>query len=173
MSARRVNKMTLYLNTMVFTVMAGVVSLMLLLLLMTGSELATEYAALIITLELGLVAVIIAAILRIYWYERRLSRASKNGLENQLAVKSCPDYWTMKEARDGSTSCVNTYTTPVAAGAGAMAPVTTFKTQATKDVVQLSDYNNKPIRTLCPMVKELNAPWTEVRAVCDSYRVPT
>jgi hypothetical protein len=157
-----------YVNTMVFCIVAGIVSLMLLLLIMSASEHVRRFSPFIITIEVGLVLVIVLAIVRLIMYEREALKANQLGLLNKLSVQTCPDYWT----RYGDT-CVNGFSTSVN-------PNVTYRIagspNANKDVMvttlALSDYDNMTVVDACTKVNALvQGPWTDVRSVCDSYRV--
>jgi hypothetical protein len=169
-----------YMNTMVFAVVAGIISLMLMLLIMRASDTVRQYSAFIITLEVGLVLIILLAITRIIVYERAKLKSSQIGQNNLIHVTTCPDYWT----RTGDDECVNTFIaspnysyritgveTVGAPGAPAPNP---------RRVLKLSDYDGKSIVQACNLVKTgssaagiaaIVAPWTDVKTVCDSYRL--
>ena len=157
-----------YINTMAFCIIAGIVSMMLLLLIMTASERVRRFSAFIITVEAGLVLVIALAIWRLIAYERDVLKQNKLGLLNKLSVNTCPDYWT----RFGDT-CVNGFRT-------AANPNVTFRIAGTTDAnknmmattISLKDYDDLTVADACTKVSALvQGPWTDVRSVCDSYRV--
>lgn len=165
-----------YINTMVFCVVAGIISLMLLLLIMNASDLVRNYSAYIITVEIGLVLVIVLAIYRIIAYEQRLRKESINGTSNKLNIDSCPDYWT----RYGN-KCVNTFDakpggpTLFVDGRSDMAAETDdvlVKKIATH--INLTSFDNRTISSVCNELRSptrIPGPWTDVRSVCDSYRL--
>jgi len=171
-----------YVNTMVFAVVAGILSLMLLLLVMNASEMVRRYSAFIITVEVGLVLIIAVAIWQIIAFESAAAKNAKNMYDNLLAVKTCPDYWTTS-----GTTCINAFTSstdptvtytiqglaPGEEGAGAAASTTpTTDPIWAPQSVDLTTYNNKTIIAACQQAEaSVNAPWSDVRAVCDSYRV--
>jgi hypothetical protein len=154
----------IYINTMVFTIIAGILSAALFVLLWMGSDTVREFAHLIITIELGLLAIIIYAVLRVYMYERKLAEQQGNILKNAISVRLCPDYWTMHE-RNGKRSCNNTYTTPDGAS--------TYVFQGKNNTVDLSTFEGNTVATVCKAIAEQNSPWTDVRAACDSYNIST
>jgi hypothetical protein len=162
-----------YINTMVFAIIAGIVSLMLLLMIMLASDSIKEYSVFVITVEVGLTFVIVAAIVRIVARERAAYKSARNGLANKLAVDTCPDYWMRN-----NDLCTSAYQSqdPTLHGV----PTPTFymngQTGTTVDPprilhLNLSDYNNKSIADVCDKTKALGYSWTDVRAVCDSYRL--
>jgi hypothetical protein len=154
----------IYINTMVFTIIAGILSAALFVLLWMGSDMVREFAHLIITIELGLLIIIISAVIRVYRYEKRLAQEQGNTLKNAIAVKLCPDYWTMHE-KNGNRSCTNSYTTPDGAS--------TYVFQGKSNKLDLSVFDGSKVATVCKAVAEQNSPWTDVRAACDSYNIST
>ena len=162
------SQVSLYFNTMVFTVISGIVCLMLLALMFYAPSAMSRFAVLVIVVEIGLLANIIIALYRIYDYEKRMSKLSKNGAENLLAVKTCPDYWTLKEDSKGNVSCNRTYNVPSDDTSESKSVITM---QGTKDSFDLASYNGRPLRDVCASVTGLEAPWTDVRTVCNAYKV--
>lgn len=173
------NKLSIYVNTMVFTIIAGIVSVMLLLVLLFGSDFGTQYAPLIVTIEAGLLLVIIISIVRIYSYERRLESLQSTTMQNRLAIKSCPDYWTMSnESGENGPTCLNNYSMPTEDGGSVSYNIVTGNeydtpagTPPTLTQLKLREYDGKPLSQICPGVATVNAPWTELRAACDSFRI--
>ena len=158
-----------YMNTMVFAVVAGIISLMLLLLIMRASDVVQQYSAFIITIEVGLVLIILVAIYRIIAFERRRSNAAKVGADMRLSVKSCPDYWTNV---DGNM-CINSFR--VAGKPYSYRIVGDDSVSDAKNPVQslkLSDYDGQSVNFACNKANaKVRTPWTEVKPVCDSYRL--
>ena len=153
----------LYTNTMVFAIIAGIVSLMLLALLYFGA--GTEmFSALIITVEIGLLFVIVLSVLRILNVERKNRKLAKNSIDNLLAVKTCPDYWTMHETSIGEKKCKRAYKAP---GDGNTS-ITMF---GNLDEIDLGNYSMTSIGSVCNRAARLGAPWTDVRSVCDAFDV--
>ncbi len=161
------SKFNLYFNIFVFTVIAGIVSLFLLLMLIFGSDAVAQYTALIVTIEVGLILNIVVSLYRIFKYERKLNDLTENSLENLLTVKGCPDYWTMTEGVNG-TKCTRTYAIPQApdeTGGG------TITVQGSEDTVNLASYNGQSMSRVCANVAKLDSPWTDVRAACNAFNV--
>jgi hypothetical protein len=163
------SKFHLYFNIFVFTIIAGIVSLFLMLLLIFGSDGVTEYTTLIITVELGLLANIVGALYRIYKHERKLAELSKNIMDNLLTVKTCPDYWTMREV-DGRKHCDRQYVLPPAVDDDNVTGGMVFM-QGTKDTVNLTEYDGRPMSTVCKNVNTLKTPWTDIRAACAGFNI--
>ena len=164
-----------YINTMVFAVVAGIISSMLLLLVMQGSEAVKQFSVLVITVEVGIMLIIVVAIWQIIAYERRRFKQAVDGTMNLLTMKSCPDYWTMS---DGKT-CKNKltlfdkndegkYTQYVIIGKGAGANEGT-----SVPVINLANYTNVTVRDACTKKFDTlpNHPWTDLGAVCNSFHL--
>lgn len=166
-----------YINTMVFAVIAGIISLMLLLLVMNASSFVKSYSPFIITIEVGLILAIVVAIYNIIRYEAKAYKAAQDGFDSHLAVDTCPDFWT----RTG-TICKNSFVSASDPNVtievlGNLDDVTAMiangdDDSAANQSIDLMDYNNKTILEACGSVKKnIKGPWVDVRAVCDSYRV--
>jgi len=94
-----------YFNTLIFTVLTGIICLSLLALLLF--DIGKEFMYFIITLEVGAFAVIGYCITRIILYERQ---RKKNMEDSVYVVKfdTCPDYY-VKRNVNGKTYCFNDY----------------------------------------------------------------
>lgn len=82
----------LYVNTLIFSIIAGVVSFALLIVLIFASA-SREFAYGIVTFELGLIGVILYLIISIYLYERKLRETGSDNNKFIVAVDTCPDYF--------------------------------------------------------------------------------
>lgn len=150
----------IYINTMVFTIIAAVVCMLLFLALYFGTGSMGEFSYMIITIELGLLAVIIQAVVRIYLYEARLKKEHSNAMDSALRVQSCPDYWTLHE-NGAVRECKASYVSPDG--------MTKFIMHDKSDTVVISDLDKKSVNVVCAEVGARNAPWTDVRTACSSF----
>ena len=159
-----------YINTMVFCIVAGIISLMLLLLVMNTNDTVRAYSPMVITIEISIVIIIISAVYKIIQHERAANKVAVDGYTASLNVTSCPDYWT----RSGET-CKNVFYNSTnnetyyffgsnqPAGAPSSSDMKTFN---------LSNYNNKAIDFTCSNVHHKGYyPWSQVDAVCRSFRL--
>lgn len=103
--ANDATRKTSYFNTLIFTVIAGIVSIILLLLLLFKDF--KKYLPFIVTLEVGIFAMIIWCIIQIYINEYALDKLRKN-LDYQLSFSTCPDYFTKRLIGDKEI-CSNEY----------------------------------------------------------------
>lgn len=167
--SRTVDSASHYINTLVFTVVAGIVSMLLLLLVLRASEAVRKFSVFIITIEVGLVLIMAVAIYRIIVQERRAYKHSVNGLNNLLQVVACPDYWT----RRGDT-CYNTMISPANESVMFRMPSPGSGAADSSYSINLKDYTGRPIAEVCEKAsKTVGSPWTAVTAVCDSFRIRT
>ena len=164
-------KLSLYFNILVFSVIAGIVSLFLLLLLVFGSGAVSQYTALIVTVQVGLIVVIIAAMYKIYKFEKSLKNAKYNSMVSTMTIRSCPDYWTAKESRGNARMCHRAYTIPQDSDDDSKSGSVIM--QGSRDTIDLSEFNGRTMKDVCANVGELDTPWTDVRAACGGFSMST
>lgn len=110
------------------------------------------------TLAVGLVLLLLFLVIEAIRYEMKYNDMIKNSYNNMLSIDSCPDYWT----RNGDL-CTNSYTSP-------NDPNTTVVIKNNPRTINLNSYNNKKVIDACTaMRKNVQAPWTDLRMVCDAY----
>jgi hypothetical protein len=86
-----------YFNTLIFTIIAGIVSILLLVLLFFKGF--NEYLPFIIALEVGIFSIIALCITQIILNERFLDKLKKN-IRETINFNQCPDYYTKRETGD-------------------------------------------------------------------------
>lgn len=94
-----------YFNTLIFTIISGVISLVLLMLLFF--EFGKEWMYLIITVEVGIFSVIGICLYQIIKNEL-LINGLKKGLPQRISFSECPDYF-LRGENNGVTVCNNNY----------------------------------------------------------------
>ncbi len=161
----------LYLATAVFCIVASVLSLALLIALLYGGSAVRAYAPFIITVHLGLAIVVIVALVQVVRAERAHRDATRNALDNRIAVRACPDYWTL-QSKD--RKCVNKYEPPrtpeqVATGVTVSYKILGDKASDIDKSVKLGDLDSKSLRQLCKTVDELNTPWSSLEPTCTAF----
>lgn len=97
-----------YINTLVFTLVVGLLSLLLLLGMIFTTAMGT-YAWFVITLEVGFFAIILWNLIQITTYESRVRKMTHNAAKNSLVAQTCPDYFTMSYSTTGETECINVF----------------------------------------------------------------
>lgn len=96
-----------YFNTLVFTIISGIVSLVLLVLLFMG-VFKPELSTFVITVEVGIFLIIAICIWQIVANEKTLDkyREAKNF---SIDFTQCPDYFVEKQNPDGTKVCSNEF----------------------------------------------------------------
>jgi hypothetical protein len=154
-----------YVNTLVFSIVSALVALGLLILLIWGPSRVRDFAFLIVTVELGLVAVMLASVVRIWLYERSLKEADKNKMTNIVMVDTCPDYWTARHTPTGKI-CENTYNAPRDADVQ-------YSVSADSSVrqINLDALGKQKLPAVCSKVRSSydKVAWVDLRSACDSY----
>lgn len=170
-----------YLNTMIFAIVSGVVSLILLLALIYVPSVA-KYSILILTVQIGLILIVLRALIRIWWNSHRDEDDTDMSNRNTLAVGFCPDYMVAianDASMGGGTTCSNLYTgstTPIWTGSNVL------NDPVAPSSVSLSSLDGEPIADVCraandtkqPPTSLLSAstasvPWTELRSRCTTF----
>jgi hypothetical protein len=96
---------SIYIRTLVFSLVLTIACTASLGFLYLDS--VRQYAWLLLTIEIGVLIVVISTIVSVYLYQLRMEEALKNSMDN-LPIELCPDYWT----KDRSGKCTNIYVTP-------------------------------------------------------------
>ena len=185
-----------YLNTLVFTIIAGVVSVGLLVIILYAN--VAEYKYALATIEAGLIFVIVSALVHIYWIESSAKRMASNAHKNALLAKNCPDYYTMVHSPKTGEVCTNTFKGMLPTGQP-FAMVYIPSTDATAEVrngakkvlfrgnpsdpsIDVKSFEDKQVQDAClyvagrpvqgdPDTKTANnysIPWTDMRSKCES-----
>jgi len=185
---------TLYVNTMVFSIIAAVLSLALLLVMLYMPQVRSFMVG-IVVLEVGLVAMILYSIISIYMYEAAQRKKAAETSNQLVSVDTCPDYFVRAYADPAVDSsnkgaiCQNGY--PSQDGSrkfffvrrGCSSRSTTeggcnlegAGTDAKNFLVRLANYNSIKSNDLCSQVNTVdpakpfaNVPWTDVKSRCTS-----
>jgi len=99
-----------YLNTLIFCIVAKAVTVIMLVLLFT--KVGKPLAYMILTLELGMVSVIIFALVQIRKYEKARAAQYEQFLRSAAQVTTCPDYYVREADVYDESTCKNSYRTP-------------------------------------------------------------
>lgn len=95
-----------YFNTLIFTIVSGIISLILLILLFL--KIGQDWAYLILTVEVGIFIVIGICVFQIIRNEK-IRNNLKNNLEERISFYECPDYFN-KVSIDNINYCKNDHT---------------------------------------------------------------
>lgn len=152
--------MTNYLNTLIFSIIAKGITVLLLVLLLFKP--VRKYAYLILTIEVCLVVIIAAALITISNYEKDKAKQNETLLRSKVEVTSCPDYF-IKDVTGDGTICKNTYTTPDGRF--------TY-TFGGKPINLDTTFQNKTFEQSCAVTTEGDFKlfsWTDLKTKCDSF----
>lgn len=98
-----------YLNTLIFCVIAKTVTVILLSLLVI--EKVRYFTFMLLTIELGLIAIILSSLYVISSYNEKVTKLQEKYGKSKISMLSCPDYY-VKTIDDGKTYCQDIYKTP-------------------------------------------------------------
>lgn len=169
---------SVYVNTMIFTIVSGVLSLILLLALVYVPTVG-EYAVLILTVQFGLLAIIVQALVRLWWSQRKRDLEAETSVQNTLAVNFCPDYMVASVDGKNDVVCKNEY--PLVAGATNPTNIWTDSQGNAIATIPLSGLTGKPIADVCSAINSttptstlltvstVNVPWVELRSRCSTF----
>ena len=162
-----------YLNTLIFCIVAKAVTIILLALLFT--RIGSELAYLLLTIELGMILIIVVSLYKIYDYEKKKKDALEKLLKTDMNLNSCPDYYTRtittQEGID-QTTCVNKYNSPDGS--------TSYRFGTSDNEFNLENTFNankdkKTFRDYCARVSSTtatpnfnNIAWTDLKEKCKS-----
>lgn len=99
----------------IFAVVIGLVSIAILtaLLVFRHTDAMQTWTPLVITIEFGLVVILLWAIASSWRQERSRNRSLNRMRSAELAVTACPDYWTASSAKNGDILCTNVFTNQI------------------------------------------------------------
>lgn len=99
-----------YLNTLIFSIIAKAVTIVLLILVFT--EVGQLVAWLLITIELGLILIIVTALISITKYDKNKKEQLEKFLKSNVYTTTCPDYHTRVIDQESASKCINEYNSP-------------------------------------------------------------
>jgi hypothetical protein len=94
-----------YIHTLIFSIIAGIVSVALLLVLLIKK--LQSYTPFVVTLEIGIFIIVFSCLIQIWLNEMRLANLRKNGIP-YISFDSCPDYY-VKRVDGDKEFCSNEY----------------------------------------------------------------
>lgn len=167
----RSQKRSLYRNTIIFAIVAAIITVAMLGVAVFVPN-VTYFRVMFLTIEIGLLAIIIHALIKIRRHENKIQALMKNAANNVLESNTCPNFYTSHRTNDGSVICRNEYTSP---RHGTMFEFASRRNRPVPDEVMLSDIDGKPVKEMCKIVDpsdegkhNYNVPWTELRTKCDT-----
>lgn len=104
--AQNENSKISYFNTLIFTIVAAIISLLLLLSLIF-EQVRKNAMIFVIALEIGIFTIIMICIWQIVANEKHLN-ALRNTVSPKISFSECPDYYT-KATENNQVVCLNNY----------------------------------------------------------------
>jgi hypothetical protein len=183
-----------YINTLIFTIVAGIVSIGLLLLTFFSTA-VSSYTYVLVTIEIGLVFVIAFALYNIIRNEQKVKKIAATAHKNTLLANTCPDYYTVGyENGTGFQQCRNVfegnmpngrpflmYYTPSDTYEPAGANGAKFPGNPPELVISMNNFEEKRVEDACKIVNgrqpdsdtntstpnNYSIPWTDMRFKCE------
>jgi hypothetical protein len=153
-----------YLNTLIFCVVAKIVTVILLSLLII--EKVRYFSFMLLTIEIGLIAIIVSALFVISRYNKKYQKMQNEFRKSKVSVLACPDYY-VKTSQEGSTYCEDIYKTPDGK----------FIYKFSEDLPNYfaripieSDFIKKTVEEVCQLTNEsnyANMSWSSLKSKCN------
>jgi hypothetical protein len=157
---------TNYINTIIFCVICNFVFVMLIVLLFVGALDPAKYV--LITVELCLMAIILNAILSIYFYERNKQQAARMASQRPLPIETCPEYFVRRVGADNNIQCNNRYITP---NTGEALTILGAKNALSVNIDLTNQVMSKTGEYVCQEYRskwQATVPWTDMQAQCET-----
>jgi hypothetical protein len=157
----------MYWNTIGFSIVSALIIIALLAMLLNERMSASlkGFAPFIITVQIGLVLVVIYALYKTVLYEHGFKKYNDRmySKTRRAHILSCPDYWTLKEDGTGSRICERKYTIPGKADY--------IQMQGATNTINMKDYDMQPMDKACTALStKLKTSWSDLKAECDAYK---
>ncbi len=151
-----------YLNTLIFCVIAKAITIFILAFMV--NEKVRYFSFFLLTVEVGLIVIIVSALIIISLYDKRMSKKKEDYNNAKLNSITCPDYY-IQTSEDGVRYCEDTYTTPD--------QKYTYKFNLSSDgylskIPIEEDFQNKKIDDICQKIQSYsNLSWNSVKSKCN------
>lgn len=155
------NNINNYLNTLIFCVISKMITIFVLAFLL--NEKVRYFSYLLLTIELGLVTIIVVALYVLISYDKKMSKKQDEYNKSILSNLSCPDYY-VQNTDSNNIVCTNVYTTPDKKFKYEFNP-------GLSQIIQLeSNFQKKSIEDICNDIQDStysNVSWTTLRPRCN------
>ena len=151
-----------YLNTLIFCVIAKAITIFILAFMV--NEKVRYFSFFLLTVEIGLVIIIVSALIIIAMYDKRMSKQKDNYNNSKLSSITCPDYY-IQTSQDGERFCEDTYTTPDKK----FTYVFNLSTDGYLSKIPIeADFQDLKIDDICNTIQSYsNLSWTSVKSKCN------
>lgn len=147
-----------YVNTIIFCVVLKIISILVLALILMG-YVKNSFVYFLITVELGMVFIVMSALISISSYEKRMAKETKNALNAKINMFLCPDYYT-----SSNYQCKNQYIT-----SDEKLQYNITSTSA-PEYISFSNYVGVNIQSACSNYEYQvgsNIPWSDMESKCE------
>jgi hypothetical protein len=165
-----------YLNTIIFCIVAKTITVFILAFLV--NEKVRWFSFFLLTIEVGLIVVIITSLITIARYDKRMGKMANDLRTSVLTNIDCPDYYVRGisptssnvECRDGFTTPDNRFTYSFTNSN--IFPDRTDRYASIRTIDLDANFNNKSFTTACDTltgsnVGYSNISWTDLRSKCE------
>lgn len=151
-----------YLNTLIFCVIAKAITIFILAFMV--NEKVRYFSFFLLTVEIGLVVIIISALIIIAIYDKRMSKQRDNYNNAKLSSITCPDYY-IQTSQDGVRFCEDRYTTPDKK----FTYIFNLSSDGYLSKIPIeTDFQKQKIDDICNKIQSYsNLSWTSVRSKCN------
>lgn len=157
-----------YLNTLIFCVVAKTVTIVLLALMVI--EKVRYFAYLLLTVELGLILIIIGALFVISGYNKKLTKAQNEFAKSKIGSLNCPDYYLKINDEEGMSYCEDMYKTPDGKFAYKFSDSISSSNQTYFSKIPIeTDFINKTVEEACQLASSKqysDISWTSLKSKC-------
>lgn len=155
-----------YLNTLIFTIVAKVICIVMLLMLFL--PIGQRYAYALLTVAICLIVIIIVSLYRIRSYTLKQKALKNAEMKSSTRLTTCPDYYTKSVNNDGII-CTNEYVAPNNKVKYRMG--VNNNDLKTINLTKLSDEHGKEMGKLCDVISKPNGlftqvAWTDIKSKC-------
>lgn len=172
------NKFSNYINTLIFTVIAKGISVILLGILIFDP--VKPYIVGILTLEIGLLFIIFWSLYSIHQLNISIAKKKNEMMNSKIVNVPCPDYFVRDIDNDNNLICKNDYTTPdgkITYSFKVLNDGTDEETQYNNSIDTIpveSLLENKKFQDVCDTYFNENSiyehiPWTGVKPKCNAH----
>ena len=165
-----------YLNTLIFCIIAKAVTVGLLVVLLLPVKGIANWAYLILTIEIGLLFVIVFTLYKVSVYESSLNALKTSAGSQPAVLDVCPDYF-IKNVTSEDTQCLSQYTTAdqryqykftESSSGGNIPPIDLTGILATP-TASCGGFSPKTMNDVCTATagaQYANVSWTDLKSKC-------
>jgi hypothetical protein len=163
-----------YLNTIIFCIVAKTVTVFVLAFLV--NEKVRWFSFFLLTIELGLIVVIITSMIIISRYDKKMADLAKQLRTSILTNIDCPDYYIRGTSAGSNMICSDSFSSPDGrfsySFTSNIVPDNPDAMTNVKEIDMDANFNNKEFTKICETLGShgsaySNLSWTDLKAKCD------